>query len=96
MNARGKMTRVVVIVLDSVGVGALPDASLFGDAGAHTLGHIAERAAALSLASLHGIPAASKPLASYGKMAEASPAKDTMTGHWEMMGIILQKGAEGL
>ncbi|MBP1988963.1 phosphopentomutase [Paenibacillus eucommiae] len=90
--------RICVIVLDSVGIGELPDAERFGDTGSHTLGHIAERTPGFSLpnlqkmglgniAELQHIPAASDPGAYYGKMAEASLGKDTMTGHWELMGL---------
>src|SRR5690606_30914035 len=90
--------RICVIVMDSVGIGALPDAPAFGDEGSHTLGHICERVpgiqlpnlAALGLgniAPLSAVPPADKPLASYGKMAEVSVGKDTMTGHWELMGL---------
>lgn len=90
--------RIALIVLDSVGIGELPDAERFGDAGAHTLGHIAERNAPFELpnlqrlglgniAALPGIPAADKPAAYYAKMAEVSVGKDTMTGHWELMGL---------
>lgn len=90
--------RICVIVLDSVGIGELPDAAAFGDQGAHTLGHIAERVPSLALprlrelglgniADLPGIEAVEKPKGCYGKMAEASVGKDTMTGHWELMGL---------
>lgn len=89
--------RICVIVLDSVGIGELPDADQFGDTGAHTLGHIAERVGLdlphmrkLGLASiteLPGMPAEVKPIGRYGKMAEVSVGKDTMTGHWELMGL---------
>lgn len=90
--------RICLIVLDSVGIGELPDADRFGDAGSHTLGHIAEHPRGLTLpnlqklglgniAPLQGIPAASKPQGYYGKMAEVSVGKDTMTGHWELMGL---------
>lgn len=93
-----KFHRICLIVLDSVGIGELPDAARFGDAGAHTLGHIAERVPALklphmaslglgSIAPLHGISPAESRSAYYGKMAEASVGKDTMTGHWELMGL---------
>lgn len=91
---------VTLIVLDSVGVGALPDAADFGDAGAHTLDHtLAHTGVALpNLARLglgcidtvKSVPCASAPLASYGKLAERSPGKDTTTGHWELMGVILK------
>ncbi len=92
-------SRILVIVLDSVGIGALPDASQYGDEGAHTLGHIAEtRKGKLALPHLEqlglgriepivGIKAVEQPRAFYGKMAEVSAGKDTMTGHWELMGL---------
>ena len=94
----GTFERICMIVLDSVGIGELPDAALFGDAGAHTLGHIAERVPSLALpnmrslglgniADLPGMEPAVKPLGCYGKMAETSVGKDTMTGHWELMGL---------
>lgn len=93
-----RFQRICLIVLDSVGIGELPDAPAFGDAGAHTLGHIAETNASFELpnlqqlglgniAPLQGIAPVGQPLASYGKMAEASVGKDTMTGHWEIMGL---------
>jgi phosphopentomutase len=90
--------RIALIVLDSVGIGALPDADKFGDEGADTLGHILERVPTLKLenmqalglgniAALPGLPPAEAPRAFYGKMAEVSAGKDTMTGHWEIMGL---------
>lgn len=90
--------RIVLIVLDSVGIGELPDAEQFGDAGAHTLKHIMERVPNTKLpnlqklglgniATIPGLPPATAPQASFGKMAEASVGKDTMTGHWELMGL---------
>ncbi len=90
--------RVFLLVLDSVGIGAMPDAARFGDMGAHTLGHIAERPNGLrvphlarmglgNITPLQGIPPAPKPTASFGKCAELSNGKDTTTGHWEMAGI---------
>ncbi|ULL15491.1 phosphopentomutase [Paenibacillus sp. H1-7] len=93
-----KFQRICLIVLDSVGIGELPDAPSFGDSGSHTLGHIAERNADFSLphmqqyglgniAPLKRVEPADRPLASYGKMAEVSVGKDTMTGHWEIMGL---------
>jgi phosphopentomutase len=93
-----RFERIALVVLDSVGIGELPDAGSFGDTGAHTLGHIAERNAPFELpnlqklglgniAPLQGIPAAEKPTAYYAKMAEVSVGKDTMTGHWELMGL---------
>src|ERR1035437_5068438 len=94
--------RVIWIVLDSVGVGAMPDAASFGDPpGADTLGNIARtrglhlpHLAALGLGNinpLHGTPAAPAPAGAYGRCTLASPGKDTTTGHWEMVGIHLEK-----
>ncbi|MGI2298048.1 phosphopentomutase [Paenibacillus sp. GXUN7292] len=90
--------RVCIIVLDSVGIGEQPDAELFGDAGAHTLGHIAEAVPGFSLphmeklglgriAPIKGIHKVDNLQAYYGKMQEVSSGKDTMTGHWEIMGL---------
>ena len=93
-------SRVVVIVLDSVGIGALPDAIAYGDQGSNTLGHIAERVAlhvpllrSLGLGRLIplGKDAGGVPAGAYGRMAEASAGKDSVTGHWEMMGIVLDR-----
>ncbi|HPF14170.1 MAG: phosphopentomutase [Planctomycetes bacterium] len=92
--------RVFVLVLDSLGVGALPDADRFGEQGCHTLNHLAEAAGGLQvprleawgLGNIEGVTAvrpASRPLAAFGRMAEVSPGKDTPTGHWEMMGCPL-------
>jgi phosphopentomutase len=92
-------TRIFWIVLDSVGIGALPDAADYGDAGRNTLGHIAEsRPLSLptllslglaNIAPLEHLAPAKKPLAAFGKAATHSPGKDTTTGHWEMAGIWL-------
>ncbi|GFZ99343.1 phosphopentomutase [Paenibacillus marchantiophytorum] len=93
-----RFERISLIVLDSVGIGELPDAKQFGDSGAHTLGHIAESVSGFalpnlqrmglgSIADIKGIPAADAPESYYGKMAEVSVGKDTMTGHWELMGL---------
>lgn len=90
--------KITVIVLDSVGIGELPDASDYQDAGAHTLGHIAEQMPNLALpnmrklglaniASIGHWAAEAEPSGYYGKMAEVSVGKDTMTGHWELMGL---------
>ncbi|KKB36436.1 phosphopentomutase [Bacillus thermotolerans] len=90
--------RVHLIVMDSVGIGEAPDAAQFNDAGADTLGHIAERMNGLRLPNmerlglgnireLQGVNKADQPLAYYTKMQEASSGKDTMTGHWELMGL---------
>jgi phosphopentomutase len=97
--------RVILIVLDSVGIGELPDAAAYGDEGSHTLGNIAARiplqiptlrrlgldelVPALKSQSLE--PRAGGPTGAYGRMAEASPGKDSVTGHWEMMGIVLDR-----
>jgi phosphopentomutase len=92
-------TRVILIVLDSVGIGELPDAAAYGDQGSNTLGNIA-RAIPLRVPTLRalGLPrvvdiggGAPMPLGAYGRMAEASPGKDSVTGHWEMMGIVLDR-----
>lgn len=96
------MKRVILIVLDGVGIGELPDASKYGDEGSNTLANTAEAVGGLNLpnmgklglSNIHpikGVPFEDKPLAFYGKMAEASPGKDTTTGHWEISGIILDK-----
>lgn len=93
-----KFKRIFTIVLDSVGVGELPDAKAYNDEGADTLGHIAQAVnglnlpnlKALGLGNLHpiqGVEPVAHPKANYGKLMEASLGKDTMTGHWEMMGL---------
>ncbi|WP_338776908.1 phosphopentomutase [Metabacillus sp. FJAT-52054] len=90
--------RVFVVVLDSVGIGEAPDAKDFNDEGADTLGHIAERMNGLNMPNMaklglsnireiKGIPVQEQPKAFYTKMQEASSGKDTMTGHWEIMGL---------
>lgn len=92
--------RVFLIVMDSVGIGEAPDAEKYGDKGADTLGHIAEHMNGLhmpnmgklglsNIRKLKGIEPAEKPLAHYTKMEEASAGKDTMTGHWEIMGLYI-------
>lgn len=92
------MKRVILIVLDSVGAGALPDAALFGDTGANTLGHIAEHMPlniphmrALGLGHLPGLNILPDEMGNgvYGRAAEKSMGKDTTTGHWEIAGITL-------
>ena len=94
--------KIHVIVMDSVGIGEAPDADKFGDAGAHTLGHIAEKMNGLTMPvmeglglsnirSLQGMNAVEAPKAYYGMMQEASVGKDTMTGHWEIMGLNIDK-----
>ncbi len=90
------------MVLDSAGIGEMPDAAAWGDAGAHTLGHILEsrhvnlpNLQAMGLGNitfLDGLPAVERPTGSYGKCTLKSDGKDTTTGHWEMAGIILEQG----
>jgi len=97
----GRFARVIWIVLDSVGIGALPDAADYGDVGRSTLGHIAESRALqiptlvnLGLANiepLSHLPPARAPIGAYGKGKTHSPGKDTTTGHWEMAGIWLDQ-----
>lgn len=97
-----KYKRIFTIVIDSLGAGAMPDAAEYGDAGTDTLGHISESVESfvipnlqkLGMANLHSlkqVEAVEKPLAHYGKLREASTGKDTMTGHWEMMGLHITK-----
>jgi phosphopentomutase len=93
--------RVIWIVLDSVGIGAMPDAADYGDAGSDTLGNIA-KGRQLDLPNLRklglgnikpidGMPAVEHPAGAYGKCTLGSPGKETITGHWEMAGILLKK-----
>ncbi|MGB7438515.1 MAG: phosphopentomutase [Candidatus Acidiferrum sp.] len=94
-----RFDRVIWVVLDSVGIGALPDAADYDDTGRSTLGHIAEsrplhlpnlvKLGLGNIAPLQHLPAAATPLASFGKGATRSPGKDTTTGHWEMAGVWL-------
>lgn len=97
-----KYKRVFVIVLDSLGIGAMKDSEKFGDVAVDTLGHIAESVEHLNIpnlekmgiANLHPIKhveKVEKPLGYYAALNEASVGKDTMTGHWEMMGLHIQK-----
>ncbi|HYK74580.1 MAG TPA: phosphopentomutase, partial [Pseudoneobacillus sp.] len=90
--------RIFLVVMDSVGIGEAPDAEKFGDKGSDTLGHIAEKMNGLKMPNMgqlglshireiQGIEKVVKPLAFYTKMQEASNGKDTMTGHWEIMGL---------
>jgi phosphopentomutase len=93
--------RVIWIVLDSVGIGEMPDAAAYGDAGSDTLGNIARlrpmrlpNMCSLGLGNikpLAGLPADPAPRAAFGRCTLASPGKDTTTGHWEMVGIHLAK-----
>jgi len=94
--------RAIVIVMDGVGIGEMPDAFEYGDQGSNTLGNVSQKIGgikvpnliSLGLANITDIPflsAAPKPEANFGKMQEASKGKDTTTGHWELAGIILDK-----
>ena len=97
-------SRTIVIVLDSVGIGELPDAAAYGDQGSDTLGSIS-RAMPLRIPTLvslgldnlvpvlagHERPTGTRARGAYGRMAEASAGKDSVTGHWEMMGIVLDQ-----
>ena len=93
--------RVIWIVLDSVGIGALPDADQYGDVGRNTLGHIAEsrplalpnlvRLGLANISPLAHLALAAKPAGAFGKGATHSPGKDTTTGHWEMAGVWLDR-----
>lgn len=94
--------RIHLIVMDSVGIGEAPDAAEFGDAGSDTLGHIAEAMGGLNVPNMEalglgnireikGVQKVPNPKAYYGKMQEASAGKDTMTGHWEIMGLQVDK-----
>ncbi|MFQ5862874.1 MAG: phosphopentomutase [Candidatus Brocadiales bacterium] len=97
-----KTRRVVIIILDSLGAGELPDASRFGDEGSNTLGNMARAVGGLRLPNLEalglgkiipveGLRDDITPRAFYGKMAESSGAKDTTTGHWEITGVVTTK-----
>lgn len=94
--------RIFVIVLDSLGIGAMPDSEKFGDKGVDTFGHILERMGTLDIPNLKklgmlnlhlagNMKAEENPIGRYMRLGEASNGKDTMTGHWEMMGIKTEK-----
>src|SRR3954453_22462279 len=93
--------RICLLVLDSAGIGEMPDAAEWGDAGADTLGHILksrkvelpnlQRIGLGNIRALDGLPAVTHPIGSYGKCTLKSNGKDTTTGHWEMAGIILEQ-----
>ncbi len=93
--------RFILLVLDGVGAGELPDAAAFGDAGANTLGNLAKEQKLIlphlqslglgNLMPLHGIPKQDQPLASFGRMAEKSQGKDSTLGHWELTGLITEE-----
>ena len=101
MNEK-KYKRIFTVVIDSLGAGEMPDAASYGDAGTDTLGHIAanveefkipnlQKLGIANLKDLAGVAPVEKTLAYYGKLREASNGKDTMTGHWEMMGLEVTK-----
>jgi phosphopentomutase len=97
----GHFDRIILIVLDGVGIGAMPDAPEWGDAGSDTFGHICEsrqlnlpNLQSLGLGNIRplaGVPAIAVPRGGFGKCALKSNGKDTTTGHWEMAGIILER-----
>ena len=95
-----RMKRVILIILDGAGIGALPDAERYGDAGANTLGHVLGQMntslpnlSSMGLGNIEGWLdyMDEEPIGCYGKMAEKSPGKDTTTGHWELAGLQLKK-----
>lgn len=96
-----RFRRVCLIVLDSAGIGEMPDAAAWGDAGADTLGNIfrsrevrvpnLQKLGLGNIRPLEGVPAEASPIGSYGKCTLKSNGKDTTTGHWEMAGIVLEK-----
>jgi phosphopentomutase len=96
------MLKIVLIVLDSVGIGEMPDAEKFGDKGSNTLVNTAKSVGGLKMPNMArlglgklddipGVESVQSALGAYGKMLEKSPGKDTTTGHWEFMGIIMNK-----
>ncbi|MCC6826122.1 MAG: phosphopentomutase [Acidobacteria bacterium] len=97
-----KFNRVCLVVLDSAGIGEMPDAADWGDAGSHTLGHIfASRSVNVpnlrslglgNITPLDGVAPSSDPIGCFGKCTLKSDGKDTTTGHWEMAGIVLKQG----
>ena len=101
MNTPSSPDRVILIVLDSVGCGALPDARDYGDTGSDTLGNIARRIPLqtphlrrLGLARVSNVNPVNlepDPIGAFGRMSEASPGKDSVTGHWELMGLVLER-----
>jgi phosphopentomutase len=95
------MKRAIVLVLDGVGIGELPDAPQYGDEGSNTLGNLASSCGGIQLpvledlglgniCSIQGLKRVDNPRAHYGKMAEKSPGKDSTSGHWELCGLILK------
>ena len=94
------MKRAIVIILDGAGIGELPDADIYGDAGSDTLVNLAKKVGGLNIPNLgklglgcirhiKGVSCHEEPIGNYGKMAEVSPGKDSTTGHWELGGLVL-------
>ena len=94
--------RIFTVVIDSMGIGAMPDSERFGDIGVDTLGHISEsvdtfnipnftKLGIANLKSLKQVAPIDAPIGAFMRMGEASNGKDTMTGHWEMMGLYIDK-----
>ena len=102
-SARERIKRAIILVADGVGCGGAPDAAAYGDAGADTLGNLARAVGGLALPNLQalglgnltaiaGVREAAAPRAAWGVMREASAGKDTITGHWEMAGLVTDAG----
>lgn len=102
MSPSDSISRVLVILLDGVGVGELPDAGDYGDKGSNTLGNLAQAVGGLKLPhlelmglgniiTLKGVPPQGSPQANYGKLSERAPGKDSTSGHWELMGLTLKR-----
>jgi len=102
VSATRRASRAIVLVLDSVGAGELPDAAEYGDEGSNTLSNTSRAVGGLdmpvlgamglgNITPIEGVPPVDRPLASWGKSAERSAGKDTTTGHWEMMGVVLER-----
>lgn len=100
------INRVILLVIDGLGVGAMPDAAEYGDAGANTLTHLADTVQGLNLpnlealglghiASITGVRTMAQPHGCFGRLAFASPGKDSVTGYWEMSGVVLKGGGTG-
>ncbi len=101
-SERSSMSRVIWIVLDSVGAGDLPDCEEYGDKGCHTIGHVWQKNKGLNIPNMIslglgnidgmiGVPKKNNPVGCYGRCREISKGKDTTTGHWEMVGIYVEK-----
>ena len=93
-----KMKRVILVVLDGVGIGNAPDAAQYGDKGANTFGHVYEQMTPdipnltdMGILAAAGIPCEDEPIGNFGRMTEKAAGKDTTTGHWELAGLTLEK-----